>query len=433
MAGKKKERVAGRRILYNIGAMQVSNHSINCPACHQTTVHADLSVRQMVDCNCGKQFDCVWYRPVSDPKQLEEYLQGAAGILTAYDFETDGDEESGNDEFTHNLVGCSFCRMDQRGVAIYVPLRHTIGQNMPEDVFKSLAAPFMRDNPMAVHAASFMEWPYTYVKLGVEPKIVVDSCIVAYLQDANRAWTHDPRNLKLKGLAKEIFDIDVTALQDLVDLNTGNFGHVPVAQAYAYGCQDSDLTIMLVQWGQEHKVQEEQPNIWRVEHDLIPVVAKMHLRGIQLNPDHLVEGAKQLDKKIEELEQEVFQLMGFEVRPDEHGMWQRPFDLGSNKQVAEQLFTKMGIPYDQRSVGKSGVPSTSKDALEDIKDDWPVVAKVLEHRGEVHSRDNYVAALPTYVNAVTGFIHGYFNQVGAPTGRFSHSSPNLANQAKIRD
>lgn len=411
----------------------VEKFTTNCPACHQSKLWANLQANQIVECMCGKQFDCVWYRPVSDVNTLGDYFAAAKDIKTAYDFETDGDEESGNDEYTHNLVGVSFCRHDQRGQAIYVPLRHAVGQNMAWEPFAELTAPFLQQNPMSVHSASYMEWPWTYVKFGVKANIVEDSVIAMFLQDPNRAWRTDPRTLKLKELAREVFDIDVVELKSLVDLKTSNFSYVPVAQAYAYGCQDSDLTVMLLDWCEKQQVKESQPIVWRMEHALIPVIGRMHLRGIKLDAEKLVVGAGQLDIKIEELEREVFTLMGFKVEPDANGYWERPFDLGSNQKVAEQLFHKMGIPYDQKSVGKNGYPSVAKEAIQDLQYDYPVIEKLMELKGEIHSRDNYVSALPAYVNAATGVIHGYFNQTGAPTGRFSHSQPNLANQAKIQD
>jgi DNA polymerase I-like protein with 3'-5' exonuclease and polymerase domains len=438
VAGQRKEKIPGRRVLYNLGAPQVQNYKLHCATCHQVKEHKDLVVGQLVDCTCGKQYDCVWYRPVSNPKELQDYVDaamvvGKQGVPTAYDYETDGDEDTGNDEFTHNLVGTSFCRHDQRGTAIYVPLRHAVGENMDEQVFKEIVAPFMRVNPMSVYSASYMEWPWTLVKLDVEPNIVEDGCIAAYLEDPNRTWRHDPRSLKLKEVTKELFEIDVIELMSLVDLKTNNFSHVPVGQAFMYGCQDSDITVMVLEHVKQKKVHENQRTIWKLEHELIPVIGKMHLRGITLNPDHLVEGAKELDAHIEQLEQETFSLMGFEVKPNEDGYWERPIDLGSNQKVSQHLFHKMGLPYDQKSVGKNGYPSVSKESIQDLADDYPVVEKLLELKGEIHSRDNYVVTLPTYVNAVTGAIHGYFNQTGAPTGRFSHSQPNLANQAKIQD
>lgn len=434
MAGTRKPQIPGRRRLYNIGAPEVTNHTISCDMCHKVVVHAVLKVGELIKCECGRQFDCVWYRPVSDAQELQAYVDGAksAGVATAYDFETDGNDTVGNSPFLRNLVGVSFCRRDQRGVAIYVPMRHLIGKNLDEEVVAEICAPFLRDHPCLVHGAAFMEWVWTYVKWHVDPKIIVDTCITMFLDDPNRVGRMDARNLKLKGLAKEIWDIDVTKLENLIDLKTQNFSLVPVAQAYAYGCQDSDLTVML-DAAFTPKVMAEQATIFRLETSLIPAIAKMHLRGIKLNPVLLQEGALVLDKEIEELEQQVFKEMGYQVNVGADGQWERPFDLGSPKKVSEQLFMKMGLPYDQRSVGASGVPSSSSDALEDLKADFPVVECLLDWRGATHMRDNFIAALPNYINPVTGYIHGSFNQCGAPTGRFSCASPNTQQIPKIRD
>lgn len=431
----KQEKHESLVVLYNIRAPSVEGHSITCPRCSRVHGNLKLKIGQMVACECGKKFDCVWYRPVNDPKELQDYVNKALAEApgTSFDFETDGGEDTGNDPFTRNLVGVSFCRWDQPRVAIYVPLRHVVGFNMDEAVCKEICAPFVEQHPMAAHNFYGMEWPWTYVKWGVEPKVGYDTMIISWMDDTNRTHRFDPRGIGLKDMAREWWDIDVTALKQLVDLKTQNFSVVPIKLAYPYGCQDSDLSTRIVTEKVE-KVKKEQGSVFELETSLISVVAKMHLRGIVLDANLLAEGATKLDQEIKELELEVFQEMGFEVQPDPmSGHWLRPFDLGSPKKVSEHLFFKMGLPYDQRDVGKSGVPSSGKDELEQYRSAYPVVDKMLKHREAVHMRDNFLAALPGYTNAITGAIHGFFNQCGAPTGRFSHSKPNLAQIPKLRD
>lgn len=435
MATGRTAKQHAKRHLYNIKAWRQENFEVVCPNCNKRQTMQVAAVGQVIPCTCSHQMDFVFYSICTDPAELQQWFQQAAqdpkceGV--SYDYESNGNKTNDNDPWLCELVGCSFGRWDQPGVAIYVPLSHLLGTNMPMDDFKRVAAPFMEKANMAVHGAAIMEWPWTYVKLGVEPNIVCDTAIAAFMDDPNRKHRTDPRDLRLKSLAVELWDISVTEISDLIDLDTQHFGILPVNQAYEYGCQDSDLTTRLVNWGMK-RLQADQGTIWRLEHENIQIASKMYLRGIKLDPQVLTEAAVILDQEIEQLEEDVFREMGYDIVKNDAGDWLRPFDLGSTAKVSKRLFTEMGIPP-AGALGKSGHYSTSSDNLRDLRDDYPVIDKLLTWREAAHMRNNFVAPLPEYINRVTGFIHGNFNQTGAPTGRWSHSNPNLAQIPKLQD
>lgn len=433
MAAKKKARIPNREFT-NIGGFSIEKLPATCKGCKETTLIQKGVPGMVVSCSntrCGKEFDLVYWRGVTDPKELQQYVDGAKAEApsTSYDYET-----TGLDPYTKNIVGVSFCREDQPGVAIYVPLGHAVGKCMDQEVCKEICAPFVSSHPMNAHNTSF-EYAWSYIKWGVEIKIGIDSQIEAFLDDANRAHTYDPRNLKLKGLAKELWDLNVTELRDLVDLKTSNFAYVDIGVAIPYGCQDSDLTTrMKRQWTEKNM--NEQPLMHRLEHDLIQCITEMQLRGIMLDGRIIADGATVLDVEIERLERQTFELMGINVAPVGE-VWDAPFDLGSPTRVAEQLFIKMRLPYDR--TGKptklfpAGQPSVGKDALEILRDEHPVMDMYLKYKEAIHMRDNFITKLPTYVNPVTGFIHGSFKSQGAPTSRFAHQGPNMAQIPKKRD
>jgi len=417
-----------KRILTNIAAESADNKSLVCPDCAHTKVYPILKVGDLPKCQCGVMFDIVDYRAVSDPDELKGWLTKAEGQLVATDIETMSPTGDHIDPYSGVIVGQSFCY--KPGRAIYVPIRHAVGKCMAWDTFKSIVGPWLRDNPSAVHNAGGMEWKWFYLHLGIEPKIEVDTIIVAALDDPNRSHRFDPRSLALKELAKELWDIRVTKYENIVRKDQ-NFGFVDLKTAVPYGCQDSDLTIRLHNQLTD-RVRTRQPLIFKLEHEIIAVVASMSLRGFKLNGNFLVDSIGDMDKEIEGYERDTFKLMGFDPPDDSLQNWDRPFDLGSPKRVSEQLFHKMGLPYDERSVGASGLPSSSKEALEDYRQDYPVADCLCKWREASHMRNNFLAALPEYINKVTGYIHGSFNQTGVPTGRFSHSSPNTSAIPKKR-
>ena len=57
----------------------------------------------------------------------------------------------------------------------------------------------------------------------------------------------------------------------------------------------------------------------------------------------------------------------------------------------------------------------------------PVVDMILEHRELSKLKSTYVDALPAAVDSETGRVHTSYSQIGAVTGRFSSSNPNLQN------
>ena len=100
------------------------------------------------------------------------------------------------------------------------------------------------------------------------------------------------------------------------------------------------------------------------------------------------------------------------------------FNLNSPKQLSAILFEKMEIkPPKKTTTGFS----TAADVLESLKEEAPIVKKILEYRTLEKLRSTYVDALPEQINPATHRIHCTFNQSVAATGRLSCQDPNLQN------
>ena len=84
------------------------------------------------------------------------------------------------------------------------------------------------------------------------------------------------------------------------------------------------------------------------------------------------------------LEQEAYALAG------------QPFNLGSPKQIGEILFTKLGLPVKKKTA--SGAPSTDEEVLAELAADYPLPAKILEHRSFAKLKGTYTDKLPLMVN-----------------------------------
>lgn len=380
---------------------------------------------------CGQEVELVCYRGITDPAELEKWLADfcVPARSTSFDYET-----TSLDVFACRIVGVSFCPEEHPGKAVYVPIGHRLGDNMPREAAEAIVRDFISQYPVNAHNFDF-EYRVSVQKLGVAPMIHADSMIDAWLDDINRGGGEEGRfegkTLKLKGLAQELFQIDPIEIHDLIDLNQFDFSYVDTPRAIIYGCQDSDLATRIKRKfyyrNRGPAEQRGQPAIHLLEHDLISMVAEMELRGVLIDTEALAAAGPVLVDEEERLLSEIEQLSGHRI------------DVSSPDQVSDLLFRKMGVPIDNDFLGKptkkwpAGQPSTSKKALALLKDEYPIVDLILQIRQVKYARENYVEKLPGKLRPETSTLHGSFNQTGTSTGRFSSSGPNLQNLAKVRD
>jgi DNA polymerase I len=149
-----------------------------------------------------------------------------------------------------------------------------------------------------------------------------------------------------------------------------------------------------------------------IERPLVPVLALMERHGIRVDPARLEAFAKELERDLDNLTREIYELAGGE------------FTIASPKQLAQVLFEKLKLPPIRRT--KTGY-STDADVLTELALGNPLPAKILEHRSLAKLKGTYADTLPGLINPRTGRIHTTFNQLVAATGRLSSQDPNLMN------
>lgn len=149
-----------------------------------------------------------------------------------------------------------------------------------------------------------------------------------------------------------------------------------------------------------------------IEMPVSQVLADMQYNGMYVKRQELLEYGNELQEKKDELTREIYSLSGQE------------FNINSPKQLGEVLFEKLGLTSVKKN--KSGY-STDVDVLEKIKNEHPVVEKILDYRQISKLITTYVDGLMPYINKDTGKIYSYFHQTVTATGRISSSDPNLQN------
>ena len=163
---------------------------------------------------------------------------------------------------------------------------------------------------------------------------------------------------------------------------------------------------------QELKENEEEDLFHKIEMPLSTVLADMEITGIKVDRDYLTEIEQELKKEMDSLEQQIYQDAGLE------------FNIMSPSQLAKVLFEDLGIRYPKRV--KEEKYSTSKDILDKIVGEHPIVEKVLEYRTLAKLYTNYAVGLKEEIRE-DGRIHTIFTQTLTRTGRLSSISPNLQN------
>ncbi|MBI4629356.1 MAG: DNA polymerase I [Candidatus Rokubacteria bacterium] len=156
--------------------------------------------------------------------------------------------------------------------------------------------------------------------------------------------------------------------------------------------------------------------LWKIyeelERPLVPVLALMERHGIRVDPGRLEAFAKELERSLDNLTREIWQLAGGE------------FTIASPKQLGHILFEKLKLPVLRRT--KTG-PSTDADVLTQLAVGHALPARILEHRSLAKLKGTYADTLPGLIHPRTGRIHTTFNQLVAATGRLSSQDPNLMN------
>ncbi len=148
-----------------------------------------------------------------------------------------------------------------------------------------------------------------------------------------------------------------------------------------------------------------------IELPLCHVLYEMEHTGIRVKKEALAAYGDSLTGTIARLAREIWDLCG------------ETFNIASPKQLGQVLFVKMGLKYPKKT--KSNF-STSADILEKVRDQSPVIDKILEYRQLTKLKSTYADGLAECISE-DGRIHTTFHQTITATGRISSTDPNLQN------
>ena len=345
------------------------------------------------------------YFLIKTEDEVKDWLKAAEEIGEfAIDTET-----TSLDAHQTNLVGISISYAI--GKACYIPISHKDYKNLNEEKIIKILKPFLEDHSIKKIGQNIKFDYIIFFKRGIDMNSMEDTMLMSYVLDAgkNRHNMDTLSEIHLEHKTIQFKDLVGTGKKQI------NFSEVDVNIAKDYAAEDADITYRLYKIFSNSLKTENLTNIYELfEKPLIKILAKMEILGIKLDEKSLKKLSVKFDKKIKELEQQIFKLS------------KKEFNIGSTKQLGEIMYNELKIASLKKT--KKGSFATSASVLEDLAfkgHDFPKL--ILEWRQTSKLKNTYSDTLPEHINKKTNRIHTSFLLAATTTGRLASSDPNLQN------
>ena len=262
---------------------------------------------------------------------------------------------------------------------------------------------------------------------------------------------------ELAGLKKQyILHIDSTQEKyDIEHLFQGiPYAYVKPEIFALYAATDAYITYRLYEWQKEQFNKPGNEKLFdlfmNVEMPVVPVCAEMELYGIEIDKEYAKRLSNKYHKKVDEVNAKIDTELSkysdkisawrltkeanykernskpnksgeFSYKKSKNEQLENPPQLNSPTQLAILLYDILGTPAQD----KKSPRGTGEEILQKIN--LPICDLILEKRGLEKLIGTYIDKIPECVNSKDNRLHAHFNQLGAGTGRFSSSNPNLQN------
>ena len=349
----------------------------------------------------------VAYDTILDWETFQTWLAKIeTAALTALDTET-----TSLNEMVAEIVGISFSVAP--GQAAYIPLTHDYPgapTQLPRDQVLARLKPWL-ENPAHKKLGQHIKYDrHVFANHGIEVQgYVHDTMLQSYVLEV-----HKPHGLA--SLAERHLGRSGISFEDLCGkgVHQIKFNQVEIDKAAEYSSEDSDQTldVHLALWPQLEK-ETKLAAIYALEIASSETLYRIERNGVLIDGPMLAAQSHELGTRMVQLEAEAHLLAG------------QPFNLASPKQIGEIFFEKLGLPIVKKTA--TGAPSTDEEVLEKLAEDFPLPAKILEHRGLAKLKGTYTDKLAQLAQPRTGRVHTHYAQAVAVTGRLSSNDPNLQN------
>lgn len=384
---------------------------------------------------------------ITSKDELSQYIDEAIrnGII-AIDTETNNSLEP----LTCLLMGA--CIYTPGQLSAYIPVHHTqpdtdiLIENQLTELDIKEQFERLSNTKILMHNGKF---DYEVIKCTCNCVLNIywDTEIAARILDEN----------ELAGLKKQyILHIDSTQEKyDIEHLFQGiPYAYVKPEIFALYAATDAYITYRLYEWQKEQFNKPGNEKLFdlfmNVEMPVVPVCAEMELYGIEIDKEYAKRLSNKYHKKVDEVNAKIDAELSkysdkisawrltkeanykernskpnktgeFTYKKSKNEQLENPPQLNSPTQLAILLYDILGTPAQD----KKSPRGTGEEILQKIN--LPICDLILEKRGLEKLIGTYIDKIPECVNSKDNRLHTHFNQLGAGTGRFSSSNPNLQN------
>ncbi len=322
-------------------------------------------------------------------------------------------ETSRLDYMDADLVGISFSLNINE--AIYIPLSHSY-QGAPEQLDRNTVVTRLKsvlENPDITKIGHNAKYDMSVLaRYGVDLNAIGhDTMLESYVLNSI-ASKHNLDDLALKYLGTATIPYEEVAGKGAKQIL---FDQVDIESAGEYSAEVADTTLKLKQslWSKLVTEARLRRVFEDIELPVLKVLSRIERNGVLLDKKLLRAQSNELEKRMQQLEQEAYVLAGEE------------FNLGSPKQLQTIFFEKLNIPVIKKT--PKGQPSTAEPVLQELALDYPLPKVIMEYRGLSKLKSTYTDQLPEQVHESTNRVHTSYEQAVTATGRLSSQNPNLQN------
>ena len=241
---------------------------------------------------------------------------------------------------------------------------------------------------------------------GVKVGNVFDTMLAARVLDGGQ-------NLRTKGyfklalLAQRHLGLDLDKTAQKSDWTAEQLSE----EQFDYAARDAEVLLPLREALLERLKDDGLSECARLEFGAVNFMAWLTFSGAPFDSRCWQELSDQAMAEKLSLEEEIVAVF------EDKGEISKPLNLDSPVQVVRAL-NSLGVELD----------STREEALQEVRDQHPVVGQILAYRAASKRANTYgIEFISKYLHLVTGRLHPSYYQIGTVTGRMSCSSPNLQN------
>lgn len=373
---------------------------------------------------------------ITEEEELVRYIDTCIkDVIVGIDTETDSLDWLGG-----HIAGLCLYSESQKGC--YIPINHVsymTGQRLKNQISQEVVGRELKrlvdsNAKFIFHNAKFDKHVIIH-NFGFDIKAYWDTQIAACLLNEN-----EPHGLKYlwnkycKSVTEEEESQPIATFSTLFE--NVSFVQVPLDIAPLYAAEDPVKTFELYKFQKKVFERKSLAKVYKVFTDIempvLEVVTDMEETGVVLDVNlgqQLSERYHGYLKRIEgdiNREYEKLKPMIVEFKSKNKSLGDKledPINFGSTTQLAILIYDVLKLESPDRKSPRG----TGSAIIEKLQDKADILKYITEYREMGKLLGTYIDKLPNCISPVDNKLHGSYNQLGAKTGRFSSSDPNLQN------